>query len=292
MVRRRYRTEPFSAFVAVNYLLMLVVLFVTLYPFLFVLSSSLSDPLEVMQGNVFLFPKGFTFFNYVYIFQQQNILLAYRNTILYTAVGTAINIFFTLLTAFPLSRRRFPGRGLFMKLILFTMLFSGGLIPTYLTVKTLGMVNKIWALVIPGAISAYYLIICRTFLQDIPESLEESALIDGANDVQVFFSIFIPLSKAIIATLALFYAVGHWNSFFAPLIYLNDKAKYPLQIILRGLLVSGEMNSANNAETAHNVVVQSIRYTAIIVATLPIVFVYPFVQKYFVKGVMIGSIKG
>jgi putative aldouronate transport system permease protein len=291
-VRRRFRTEPVSAFLVLNYAVMLLVLVVTLYPFLYVLSASLSDPQLVMRGMNGLLPRGFTLFNYRYVFTQQNILQAYWNTIRYTVVGTLINIFFTMSTAFPLSRKRFPSRGLFMKLILFTMLFSGGLIPTYLVIRSLGMVNKIWALVIPGAVSAYYLIVARTFLNEVPESLEESAIIDGANDIQVYFRIFLPLSKAIIATLALFYAVGHWNSFFAPLIYLNDKKKYPLQILLRGLLVSGGTESAANTETERSVVMQSIRYTAIIVATLPILFVYPFIQKYFVKGVMIGSIKG
>jgi putative aldouronate transport system permease protein len=290
--RRRFRTQPLSVFVVVNYAVMLLVLVVTLYPFLFVLSSSLTDPHLVLIRKNGLIPRGFTLFNYKYVFSQQDILLAYWNTIRYTVLGTGINIFFTMSTAFPLSRRRFPARGLFMKLILFTMLFSGGLIPTYLVIRAMGMVNKIWALVIPGAVSAYYLIVARTFLNEVPESLEESAIIDGANDIQVYFRIFLPLSKAIIATLALFYAVGHWNSFFGPLIYLNNRKKYPLQIILRGLLVTGEMDAPSTSETERSVVMQSVRYTAIIVATLPILFVYPFIQKYFVKGVMIGSIKG
>nr|WP_242973535.1 carbohydrate ABC transporter permease [Pseudoclostridium thermosuccinogenes] len=248
-----------------------------------------------MKGLVKLRPVGINFKSYSIVLKDPYIGTAYLNTILYTTFGTFINILFSTLCAYPLSRKNFFGKRIFTVMIVFTMFFSGGLIPTYLTVQKLGMLDTIWALVLPGAINTYNMIIIRTFFQDIPAELHESAYIDGANDIKIFAKIILPLSKPIIATMTLFYAVGHWNSFFSALIYLNEREKYPLQIVLRNMVVSGELTSQSNqmgAAADFLAIDTTIKYAVIIVATLPILVVYPFVQKYFVKGVMIGSLKG
>ena len=194
--------------------------------------------------------------------------------------------------AYPLSRKRFTGRKSFMKLITITLMFSGGMIPSFLVVKELGMYNTIWAVILTGAISPWNLIISKTFLESIPDSFEESAIIDGCNDIQVLKDIFIPLSLPIIATMTLFYSVAHWNSFFTSLIYLNDKKKYPLQVFLRNILIESDMSKYAQRADDEIIVQQSIKYTVIVITSFPIVCLYPFLQKYFIKGVMIGGIKG
>jgi putative aldouronate transport system permease protein len=194
--------------------------------------------------------------------------------------------------AYALSRKRFTGRAFIMKVVTFTMLFNGGIIPTYLIIRGMGMIDTIWAIVLSGAVSAWNLIVTRTFFDGMPDSLEESGIIEGCNDIQVFYYIFLPLSLPITATMILFYAVGQWNSFFVPLLYLNDKKKFPLMIFLRNLLIQGDVTQYEGMGNEVSVVQQGIKYAIIVVTTLPIVLVYPFLQKYFVKGVMIGSIKG
>jgi putative aldouronate transport system permease protein len=292
--RGMHRLRRWGIFDVVNVLLMSFVFVVTLYPFVFILSSSLSDPAAVMRNEILVIPKGPTLVNYGYVFASGGIGLAYWNTIQITVFGTLTNLVLTLMTAYPLSRARFYGRRTFMKLITFTLVFSGGLIPTFLTVRALGLLNRFLGVILVGAISTWNLIVARTFFETIPESLEESALIDGAGEWRILGSIFIPLSGPIVATLCLFYAVGHWNSFFGPLIYLNDKNKYPLQIYLRKLLIDQNMTQFQGADGGSlvGVVQQSVKYTIIIVATVPILVLYPFLQKYFVKGVMVGAIKG
>lgn len=292
MRRRKINT---SAFDIVNDLFMLLVIIITAYPFVYAFSCSFSDPFLVMQNKIKLIPHQLTLANYKFVFSNNGILIAYFNTILYTVVGTALSVILTTSMAYPLSRQGFVGKNFFMFVVSFTMLFSGGLIPSYLVIQKLHMVNTIWAVTLPGCIGAWNVIITRTFFQALPAGLEEAAIIDGCNDIQVFLKIVLPVSMPVIAVNALFSAVGYWNMFFAPLIYLNEKSKYPLQIFLRSILIEGNMTQYLQNQVANDqapVVAQSIKYTSIIVTTLPIICVYPFLQKYFVKGVMIGAIKG
>lgn len=278
-----------------NYLFMVLIMFITLYPFYYILIVSISDGKAIMNGLVKFWPIGLNLKSYEIIFQDPMIITSYINTIIYTLVGTLINLLFTILCAYPLSRKNFSGRRFFTKMIIITMLVSGGLIPTYLVVDSLGLVNKIWALVLPGAISTWNMIVMRTFFEGIPDSILESAYIDGANELGTLIKIVLPLSMPIIATMLLFYAVGHWNSFFSALIYLNEKKKYPIQIILRNIVISGDMSQQTNqmgASVDFLAIDTNIKYAVIMVATLPILLIYPFVQKHFVKGVMIGSLKG
>lgn len=285
------RIKKMTLFDIVNYIILFLVVYITFYPFWKIFVSSLSDQNAVLLNKVKWIPVGFTLGNYKVVFSNNNVLLSYWNTILYTTTGTAVSLILTITMAYPLSRKHFFGRNIYMKFIIFAMLFSGGLIPTFLVVKSLGFYNKIWAIIIPGAINIWNLIVTRTFFMNLPDSLEESATIDGANDIQVLFQIYLPLSMPIIATMTLFYAVGHWNNYFGPLIYLNDKRKYPLQIFLRNILISTDISQYQMQEDIA-VVSTSIKYTVIIVTTVPILLVYPFIQKYFVKGIMVGAIKG
>jgi len=277
-----------------NYGFLSLLLIVILYPLYFIVIASVSDPISVSGGKVWLFPVDFTLEGYQKILENQAIWVGYKNTILYMAVGTAVNVAITVTGAYPLSRKDMHGRNLFMFLITFTMFFSGGLIPTYLLVKSLGLMNSMWALILPGAVSVWNLIITRTFFQhNIPEELREAAAIDGCSDFKFFLQVALPLSKAILAVLVLFYGVGHWNSFFSALIYLRDEAQYPLQLVLRNILIQNEVQELMNLEPgAGSNLSESIKYGVIIVASIPVLILYPMVQKYFVKGVMIGSLKG
>ena len=242
-------------------------------------------------------PKGFTLDAYRQVFQDSRLWNSYKNTIVYTIIGTTINIILTTLLAYPLSRKDLPGRNFFMFVIAFTMFFSGGIVPTYLVVQDLGMLDTIWALVIPGAISTYNAIVMRTFFQDsIPWELQEAALLDGCGNAKLLYKIILPLSKPILAVMVLFYAVGHWNSYFGALIYLDSDHLYPLQIILREILIQNQAamhDVVMDFEMARQIMMaESMKYSVIVIASLPVIVMYPFVQKYFVKGVMIGSIKG
>ncbi|WP_168123157.1 carbohydrate ABC transporter permease [Paenibacillus sp. HB172176] len=273
---------------------MLVLIFITFYPIFYIFIVSVSDGNAVMRGEVAFWPIKPNWDTYGLLFEDPSIFRSYGNTILYTVVGTAINVACTALCAYPLSKPNFYGKGPFTLLIVITMFFSGGLIPSYLLVQKLGFLNSIWALVIPGAISVWNMIIMRTFFQGIPNELYESAQMDGANEWVSLIKITLPLSKAIMATMSLFYAVGHWNSFFSAMIYLDDKDKFPLQIILRNMVVLGEMSGQSQeiGGLYSTVTATNIKYAVIIIAVVPILMVYPFIQKYFVKGVMIGSLKG
>ncbi len=277
------------------YVLLAFAGFITLYPFLYVFSMSISGVQEVIRQEVVLLPKGFSIKSYEMIYRNKQFWTSYYNTLWYTAVGTSINVFMTIIAAYPLSKKRLLHRNFFMFMITFTMFFGGGLIPGYLLVNALGLYNTRWAIVIPGAVAAWYIIITRTFFQTIPDSLEESAIIDGASEFRVMMSIYVPLSKPILAVLTLFYAVGHWNSFFAAMIYLSDVRKQPLQIYLRRILIeaTAEIQRAiqGNIQERSAIGVQ-LKYSSIIVSIIPIICVYPYLQKYFVKGVLIGSIKG
>jgi len=286
---------PSKLFDLCNYLFMILLVIIMLFPFIHIAAISLSSAEPVLQGRVSLWPINFNVASYKKVLSDAQVLIAYKNTILYTVVGTTINMILTTMIAYALAKRKMVLRKLFTFMITFTMLFGGGMIPSYLLVKQLHMINTMWAVTIPGAISTWNLLIMRQFFLAIPESLEESAMIDGYNDIQIFFKIVLPLSKASLATIGLFYAVSHWNSFFVPFIYLNEKSKFPLQIILRSMVVEGNIQPPDQSSIMDNnqfTVVQNIKYTVLMVATIPILLVYPFIQKYFVQGVMIGSIKG
>lgn len=267
-----------------------------IYPILYVFANAVSEPEAVKNMDVFLWPVGFTFKSWKYIIEHQYIGKSYLNSVFYTTAGTSYSLALTTLGAYILSRKNFVGRNLFMFLIWFTMMFGGGLIPTFLVVNTLGMVNTRWALIIPCAISQYYLIIMRTSMLQIPDSLEESATIDGAGPIVIMFKIILPVSIPTIATIALFLAVARWNDYFTAIIYLNNKGFYPLQAILRELIVTFTDTSTDmgmmNYENQKNFATLGFRCATILCALIPPMAVYPFVQKYFVKGVMIGSIKG
>jgi putative aldouronate transport system permease protein len=287
----------------VNHLLLILLACVTLYPFVYTLSASLSDPLLVMQNKITLLPREPTLGVYRLVFARLRLGVGFTNTIQYTVLGTAINLFMTSLTAYALSRKELPYRRFFTFLFTFTLFFSGGMIPTYLLVRALGMIDRIWAMVVPGAISTFLLIVMRTFFLQVPESLTESALMDGANHVTILARIILPLSQAVLATVGLFYAVGHWNSFFPALIYLNRSHLWPIQLMIRALVIEAtaltevtgqgvaDFFSRENENVQDWMLLMSIKYAVIFVTALPIIFVYPFVQRYFIKGVMIGAIK-
>ncbi|MEV5030501.1 carbohydrate ABC transporter permease [Paenibacillus sp. LPE1-1-1.1] len=289
-------------FLVCNYIYVFLAFIIVAYPVIYMISASISDPKLVGSGEMWLWPKGITFEGYQRVFQNESIWTGYGNTILYTVVGTAINLFVTLPAAYALSRKDFLGRNFFMGMFMVTMFFGGGLVPSYLLVKELGMVNTMWAIVIPSAASIWNIIVSRTFFQSsIPKELQEAAQIDGCTNIRLFFKIILPLSMPIIAVMALFYGVGNWNSYFSALIYLNDAVKYPLQLVLRQILVLQEMSAqgggtidASTASALNNKaeIAALVKYAVIIVATAPIIAIYPFLQRYFVQGVMIGSVKG
>ena len=286
-------------FDTVNTILLSIICLGALYPLIYVLSASISDPVIVNQGKMWLLPKGITFDGYIRVFSNKEIWTGYMNSLIYAVSGTLISMVLTLLCAYPLSRKDFAGRQLFTGIITFTMFFSGGLIPTYLLIKDLGMVNTVWALLIPGSLSVWNMIITRTYFQtSIPFELQEAAMIDGYSNTRLFFAVVLPLSVPIIAVMALFYAIGQWNSYFQALIYISQRSLYPLQLVLREILVQQQMGTMmmngvdmeTMAEQAK--IADIIKYAVIIVATLPALIVYPFVQKHFIKGIMVGSIKG
>lgn len=272
------------------------IVLIVLIPLIFVLAASFSDPDLVLRGKVLLIPKGFTTKAYTMVFENEDIWRGFRNSCFYTVAGTLISVVLTILAAYPLSRKELPGRNLFMMLILFTMYFSGGMIPTYLLVKDLGMYNSVWALLIPAAISTYNLIVAKTFFENnIPGELYESARLDGCGNISMLHRIVLPLSKAIVAVLVLYYAVGIWNAYFDALIYVRDTSLHPLQIVLRNILLLGqtEQMGTNDVGMAEKIkMAEAVKYSAIVVSSIPMLIIYPFVQKYFVKGVMIGAVKG
>ena len=290
-----FRKSKRGLFDVVLYFVLVLMAFSTVYPFVWVLSASLSSPIKVISGQVYLLPVDFTLLAYEVVLRADIIWTGYANTITYTIAGTALNVFLTMLVAYPLSRTRFYGRNVITMFFAFTMFFGGGMIPSYMLMKGLHLLDTRWAMILPGAIAPWYLIIARTYLAaNIPDDLVECAGIDGASEFQVVFKIVIPLAKPAVAVLTLFYAVGHWNAFFNAVIYLRDRALMPLQVILQQVVVQqGEKAIAGNVGVAERgLVFETIKYAVIMVATLPIVCVYPFIQKYFVQGIMVGAIKG
>ena len=278
------------------YFFLMLIAGTVLYTLIFVLSASFSQPEAIYQGRVWLFPVGFTLEGYERVFRDSSIWIGYRNSIMYTVLGTLISLTLTLTSAYALSRKDLKGRGFFTAIMIFTMFFSGGIIPTYLIVKSLHLLNTAWALVLPTAVSMTNVIIARTFFsQTIPTELLEAAQIDGCGNTRFFFQIVLPLSKAIIAVIALYYSVGFWNDYFQALLYLDSRKMYPLQLILREILIQSQMSDmVTDLLEADKLqrVSEIIKFALIIVAAVPLLILYPFLQRYFVKGVMIGSIKG
>ncbi|MNC31029.1 L-arabinose transport system permease protein AraQ [compost metagenome] len=257
---------------------------------------SISNGNLVTRGLINFYPRDITWDAYLIVLKDPNIWRAYGNTVLYTTVGTLINVIMTALCAYPLSRKDMYGRNVLVMMVAVTMFISGGLIPLYLVVQKLGLINSMWALVLPPAISAFNMIIMKTYFEGIPMALQESAYLDGANEIQVLFKVIIPLSLPVMATMVLFYAVHHWNSFFPSLIYLNSSAKYPVQVLLRNIVIAGEFadQTASIGSSSNNfrVVATNYKFAVIIITVLPILVVYPYLQKYFVKGAMVGALKG
>ncbi|MFE5324331.1 carbohydrate ABC transporter permease [Paenibacillus sp. NPDC056579] len=282
-------------FDTINIMLLLAFAIFTIVPFLFVLSGSFTASEELLQRGVVLFPTKFSLDGYRYIFSTNTILWSLGVTVFITLIGTLINLIFTTLMAYPLARKEFVGRRPIMMLVLFTMLFSGGMIPTFLVVKSLGLLNSYSSLLIPGAISAFNLIILRNFFQQLPDGLEESAKIDGCNDYQILIRIVLPLSLPAMATFSLFYAVGHWNTFFNAVLYINDSTKWPIQVWLRQIVILSQGGVGDSQQMGSDFVAppgEVIKMAVIVVSTVPILLVYPFLQKHFAKGVLLGSVKG
>ena len=295
-------TRADKIFLVFVYFFLAIALLIVLYPLIYIVSASISNPHLVNSGEMWLLPKGVTFEGYRTLLGNSSIWRGYLNTIYYTVLGISINLLVTLPCAYALSRDDFYGRRAFTNFMLVTMFLSGGLIPSYLLIRSLGMLNTVWALVIPGAVSVYNVVVTRTFFQTtIPREMEEAAIVDGCSDFRLFMQIVLPLSTPIIAVMALFYGVGHWNSFFSALIYLSDKSMYPLQMILREILILQDMSSNTVSNVTSEMasmlyskqqLAEVIKYGVMIVSSLPVIIVYPFLQKYFVKGMMVGSIKG
>ncbi|MFD1955230.1 carbohydrate ABC transporter permease [Paenibacillus thailandensis] len=284
-----------NALNALLYVWAAAVLLVTLYPLYFIVIASVSDPSAVGNGQVWLYPRGFTLEGYRELLNHSNIWIGYRNTILYTAVGTAIGLAVNLSAAYALSRKDLFGRNTITLFFIFTMFFNGGLIPTFLTIRDFGLYDTFLVMVLPFAVGVFDIIVARTFFQNsIPPDLWEAAQIDGCGNLRYFALVVLPLSKAIISVLALWIAVGHWNSYFNALIYLKNNDLYPLQLILRNILITNQMQSSMGTGEAAQIALRLanlMRYSVIIVSTLPIMCIYPFVQKHFNQGVMIGAVK-
>lgn len=298
MIKKKIQLSPGDrVFITINYLFLSLFFIIVLYPLIYILSSSFSSTDAVISGRVWLLPVEPTLLGYKAVFKNPQVMTGYANSGFYTIFGTMINVVMTVLAAYPLSRKDFYGRGMIMMLFTFTMLFSGGLIPTYLLTKNLGMIDTRWALLIPNAMAVLYVIIARTYFQTtIPDELYEAAELDGSSDIRFIVSIVLPLSSPILAVMVLFYAVEHWNSYFDALIYLKTAGLYPLQIILRNILIQNEIQMNMMADIDAMMKFQGmadlLKYSLIVVASIPVLIIYPFVQKYFVKGIMIGSLKG
>lgn len=277
------------------YLVMMLVVFGTIYPFVYVLSMSISDPVAVIGRRIWLWPVGFSLDAYKLVFEDPGVWRAYYNTFWYTIVGTLVNVTMTVLAAYPLSRTAFVGRKPIMTMIVITMFFSGGLIPTFILIQQLGLYDTRWVMIFPSAVSAFLIIIARTFFQSIPNAYIEAAKLDGANDIMILWKIVLPLSKPILAVLSLFYAVAHWNAFFTPLVYLPSPDLQPMSIFLSRVLIQDDqsmLGAGGIVDTyARSMLAIQMPYALIIVVILPIVLVYPFLQKHFAKGVMLGGLK-
>lgn len=282
-----------NVFTVVTYAVLILSIIICLFPFIFVFSNSISDPNYVVSRSVYLIPKGFSLKSYKVVFETQAIWRAYGNTVIYTVVGTVVSIISTITFAYPLSRLDFSGRKFFNIFILITMFFSGGIIPLFIVINNLQLYNTIWGVILPMSLSTWNVIITRTFFRGIPTSLHEAAMIDGANDLMILFKIIAPLAKPIIAVVGLYSAVSFWNAYFMPMVMTNKDTLQPLQIYLMKVVVQNTNTAAlGNMQGHERILIGSqLKYSVIIVAILPIICVYPFLQKYFIKGVMVGSVK-
>ena len=285
-----------KVFDIVNTLLLVFIFLIILYPLYYVVIASFSDPDLVLTGKIFLLPKGFQLDSYKKVFSNSEVMNGYMHTIMYAAVGTCINLAVTLTAGYALSRPDLRGRKGFTLFFVFTMFFGGGTVPTYMLVRNLHLINTFWAMVIPNAMSVWNLILCRNFFEsNIPKELLEVSQIDGCRNDYFFFRIVLPLSKALIAVMVLFYAVGHWNSYMQPLLFLSDRSRYPLQLVLKNILISSQPDASlagmtDRAEMYKQT--EMLKYALVVVSSVPMIVLYPFVQKYFVQGVMVGSVKG
>ena len=289
--------------ISLNAVLLLLV-YVTAYPFLMIVFMSISDPQEVLRNPLFLYPRSVTLVTYKAVIEYDEVIRGFRNSVVYTSVYTALLLAVTVPAAYALSRRRFRARRVLLIVFLLPMFFSGYIIPTYIVVRRMGLIDTMWAFIFPGLVSFFYLIMLRTSIEQIAEELIESAVIDGANDVQIFVNVVVPLAKAIIATVALWAAVTQWNHYFGPVLYLSDVKKYPLQVVLRNLIATTQLQEMAETQAAMMETVEdlkrlrarmkteSLKAAVIVISALPILIVYPFIQRYFVKGAMIGAIKG
>ena len=291
-------TKQDRVFNGVNLVFMLFIFIVFAWPIWFVIVASFSDPNAVTSGRVWLWPVSFHTGGYVMTLANTEIWRGYLNSILYTLLGTAVNMVLTIITAYPLSRMDFMPRKILTVAFVITMYFGGGMVPMFLQVKDLGLTNTIWAMIVPGAISIYNVLLLRSFfLYGVTKSLEEAAMLDGASLLQMLLKIYLPLVKPTLAVLVLYYAVGHWNDYFSALLYINDRGLYPLQYILREILISSKIDQSVNGLDAASIMKKlkdagTMKYAIIIISTLPLMIVYPFIQKYFVKGIMLGAVKG
>lgn len=287
-------TKRIGVFDIVNVLILAFVATVALFPFIHMASVSLSSAHYVVRNEVSFWPRGLQFDVYGEVFRDNRLFVGYKNTIIYVLLGTALSLLFTSMGAYSLSKRTLTFSKQIMLFIVFTMLFSGGMIPTYLVVRSYHLMDTVWAMVLPGLISTWNLIVMRTFFQGIPAEIEESGKIDGLSDLRTLFSIVLPLSKPVLMTIGLFYAVGIWNNFFYALLYLREESMYPLQLVIRNIVMVGQVGDAitSAASDQQGIVLESLKYAFILVGTLPILIVYPFIQRHFVNGVLIGSVKG
>lgn len=284
-------------FMVCNYLFLTFVVVIVLLPLLYIVSASFSDPNAVINGKVWLFPVRPTLRGYQAVFKNPKIMVGFANSFFYMILGTAVNIAVTVCCAYPLTRKEFPARNKIAALIVFTMYFSGGIIPTYLLVRNLGMINTRWAMILPVALSPWNMVLCKTYIANsIPEELYEAGSLDGCTPFQYLMYVVVPLSKPILAVLVLYYGVNHWNSYFNAMIYLKDQALYPVTLFLREILINSSVDpsmlaDASAAEAAQGLT-ELLKYSVIVVASLPMLVIYPFVQKYFVSGLMVGAVKG
>lgn len=301
VMKRGKRLKQDAIYDAVIFVILTIVFLIVAYPLYFIIISSISDPKAVSTGSVIFLPIGFTLDGYAEVFKNKEVVTGFLNSILYTVTGTFLSLALTLPTAYALSRDKFAGKKFVMIFYMITMFIGGGMIPTYLVVKNMHMLDSMWSLIVPGALSVWNMIVARTFFKmNIPEELYDAAEIDGCGHGRFFFSIALPLSKAIIAIMILFYGVGLWNSYFSALLYMKTDSKFPLQIILRSILVQNQNQLSQSLTSVQQQVefekrrelMELMKYSLIIVSSIPVLVMYPLVQKHFVKGVMIGSIKG
>lgn len=292
---KQYRTAAGVTFDAANYIVLSLFGLAAVLPFVYVIAGSFASDAELTSRAVFFIPKTFTLNAYEFIFSTDTIVKSIGVSVYITVIGTLVNLFFTVTMAYSLAKRGLYGRNLVLNLVIFSMLFGGGMIPTYLVVKELHLLDSLWALMLPGAISAFNLIIVKNFFQEIPKEIEEAGRIDGCSELGLLGRIVLPLSMPVLATFTLFYAVGHWNDFFAALLYINDPEKWPLQVMLRQIVLLSQAAAGDLNSMDPNFVKppdQSIKMAVIVVGTIPILCVYPFLQKHFAKGVLLGSVKG